>query len=70
MTAKEIRTFVALDASTEKLLGRAVDQLDLSGRAYFRTLKLARTIADLANSEKVLLSHVSEALGYRRRKSS
>ena len=45
----------------------ATRQMDLSARAYHRTLKLARTIADLAGDERVLTQHLAEALQYRPR---
>lgn len=45
----------------------AVDRLALSGRAHDRVRKVARTIADLAESETVREEHVAEALGYRQR---
>jgi magnesium chelatase family protein len=49
------------------LLRLAVDQFNLSARAYHRVLKLSRTIADLAASERIAAAHVAEALQYRRR---
>jgi magnesium chelatase family protein len=55
------------DASGEKLLKAAVQQLHLSTRAYHRVLKLARTIADLAGSEMIVANHVAEAVQYRLR---
>jgi magnesium chelatase family protein len=55
------------DASGEKLLKAAVQQLHLSARAYRRVLKLARTIADLAGSEMIAANHVAEAVQYRPR---
>ena len=50
MGPSEVRDFCKTDASGEKLLKAAVQQLHLSARAYHRVLKLARTIADLAGS--------------------
>lgn len=43
----------------------AMNQMQLSARAYHRILKLARTIADLAKSEEILTAHLAEALHYR-----
>jgi magnesium chelatase family protein len=43
-----------------------MDKFGLSHRAYHRILKLARTIADLANSEDIEISHLSEAISYRK----
>ncbi len=57
---------VALDEPARALLGRAVDTLNLSARGYHRVLKVARTIADLANEPHVRRPHLAEALSYRR----
>lgn len=65
MNNKDIEQFCTLDQPTQELLQKAVQRLDLSTRAYYRTLKLARTIADLAGSENIAAEHVTEALGYR-----
>lgn len=65
MTNKDIDMFCVLDTASSELLQKAVQRLDLSTRAYYRTLKLARTIADLAGSEDILSEHITEALGYR-----
>lgn len=54
-----------LDPECERILGRAIDQGMLSGRSYDKVRKVARTIADLAQSESITLSHVCEALQYR-----
>jgi len=47
------------------LLEQAINQLNLSPRSYFRLLKIARTIADLACSEEILTEHLAESLQYR-----
>jgi magnesium chelatase family protein len=65
MTNKDIDTFCALSSETSELLQKAVQRLELSTRAYYRTLKLARTIADLADSDSIQSEHITEALGYR-----
>ena len=67
MGPTEVRDFCQTDASGEKLLKAAVQQLHLSARAYHRVLKLARTIADLAGSENIAANHVAEAVQYRPR---
>ena len=54
-----------LDAETQKMLIAFADKMKMSARAYHRTLKLARTIADLQNEQKVSKVHIAEALSYR-----
>ncbi|GCF09476.1 YifB family Mg chelatase-like AAA ATPase [Dictyobacter arantiisoli] len=67
MGACEIQEFCGVDSGGEKLLKAAMQQMHLSARAYHRVLKLARTIADLANSDLIAANHVAEAIQYRPR---
>jgi magnesium chelatase family protein len=57
----------APDAEGHALIQRAAERLQLSARAYHRTLRVARTIADLEGAEQVRRPHIAEALSYRRR---
>jgi magnesium chelatase family protein len=57
--------FCPLDDKSQHLMQEAIEQFDLSARAYFRTIKLARTIADLGGDKDIKSCHVSEALQYR-----
>lgn len=66
MKPKDIKKYCAIDASSQNLLEKAVNQLGLSARAYHRILKIARTVADLAASEAIRTEHVAEAIQYRR----
>lgn len=65
MSTRHLRKFCELDATSKKLLERALDKLGLSARAYDRILKVARTIADLSSSEGITSAHLSEAIQYR-----
>lgn len=60
-----IRKHCVIDAALGDLLQQAMEQLHLSARAYDRILKVARTIADLAASEKIESQHLLEAIQYR-----
>ena len=66
LTGREIEQYCCLDRNGKKLLGQAISQLGLSARAMHRVMKVARTIADLANSEQIELPHLGEAITYRR----
>ena len=63
---REIDAHCAPDAAGAALLAQAMARLSLSARAYHRILKVARTIADLAECEAIAASHVAEAVAYRR----
>ena len=65
MGTRELKNYCELDAATVELLKFAMADLNLSARAYDRILKVARTIADLAGSERIVSDHVSEAIQYR-----
>lgn len=63
---REVEQVCQLSAMDEKLLDKAIEQLGLSARAWYRILKVARTIADLADSEQITTPHLTEAITYRR----
>lgn len=65
MTEKMLHEFANPDEASLDMLRMAMERLKLSARAYSRILKVARTIADLAGSEKVESIHIAEAIGYR-----
>ena len=67
LTSYEVTKLLKMDTEAEKLLSDASDRLQLSARAYFKTIKVARTIADLEGAEIIKASHIAEALTYRRR---
>lgn len=65
MTERMLHEFAEPDAQSLDMLRMAMERLKLSARAYSRILKVSRTIADLAGSEKVQTQHIAEAIGYR-----
>jgi magnesium chelatase family protein len=64
--AKEVKAFCELTEAGHMLLEQALEKLGLSHRAYHRILKLARTIADLADAKTIEITHLSEAISYRK----
>ncbi len=65
MNNKDIEQYCVLDQAGQQLLDSAMDKFRLSARAYHRILKVARTIADLADSDSITTVHIGEALNYR-----
>ncbi len=65
MTSRQIRHFCSPDAESIDLLKASVNELGLSARAHDKILRLARSIADLDDSEHIRAPHVSEAINYR-----
>ena len=65
MGTKLIKKYCWLEDEAKELLRMAMTELGFSARAYDKILKIARTIADLAESEVILAEHVSEAVQYR-----
>lgn len=65
MTKQMLDRYAVPDAEGIGLLKQAMERLCLSARAYDRILKVARTIADLAQSEQITSEHIAEAIGYR-----
>lgn len=66
MGTKDINKFCKLDSDSENLLKKAVVNMNLSARSYYRILKLARTIADLASRKEIIMQDIAEALSYRK----
>jgi magnesium chelatase family protein len=65
MNHQQTRRFCVTDKEANRLLKMAIDELKFSCRAYDKILKVARTIADLSESERILTEHISEAIQYR-----
>lgn len=64
----EVRRLCKLDEAGRSLVRAAMQQLQMSARAFHRILKLSRTIADLAGSEQIETAHLAEAIQYRPRR--
>ena len=65
LNTKDIKELIPISSDCVKLLRQAVSSLQLSARTYYRTIKTARTIADLGEEKEISTSHIAEALQYR-----
>ena len=65
MGSRLLKTMCTIDSTSQEMLKKAMERLNLSARAYDRILKVSRTIADLAGSEHVKSEHLAEAIQYR-----
>lgn len=65
MNSKQTEKYCVLDDDSKAILGKVIDKMGLSARAYSKILKLSRTIADLDNKENIGISHLMEAIQYR-----
>jgi len=65
MSPNMVRQICTIDETGQALIKGAMEKLGLSARAYDRILKVARTIADLAESENIAVEHLAEAIHYR-----
>jgi magnesium chelatase family protein len=65
MSSTQVREWCQISTAGQTLLKTAMNKLQLSARAYDRILKVARTIADLAQSEEIKIEHLAEAIQYR-----
>ncbi|KAE9876572.1 ATP-binding protein, partial [Escherichia coli] len=65
LSPKQLEQHAVLDSTSQRMIEMAQQRLNLSARAYHHVLRVARTIADLAQSEIIQSPHLTEALSYR-----
>jgi magnesium chelatase family protein len=66
MAHKQVEKHCVLDQAAEMMLKQAITEFQLSARAHDKICKVARTIADLEDSENIQPEHISEAISYRK----
>lgn len=67
LSSFEVSNLLKMESAAEKLLSSASERLNLSARAYFKTIKVAQTIADLDGAPVIIENHIAEALTYRKK---
>ena len=67
LSSFQVSQLLTMESAAEKLLASASEKLNLSARSYFKTIKVAQTIADLEGARKITVNHLAEALSYRKR---
>ncbi len=65
MSTRDVKEFCPIDGRARSLMISAASTMNLTARSYFKILKIARTISDLAESKKIITEHIAEALQYR-----
>ena len=65
MSLKHMKRHCLLDSASSALLKNAMEKMNLSARGYHKVIKIARTIADLAEEENIKPQHIAEAIQYR-----
>ncbi len=70
MTSKQVEQIISFDSAAENFLKNVLEKAFLSGRGYYRILKISQTIADFEASEKITADHLAEAYQYRVRESN
>ncbi len=65
MSTRDVKKYCVLSQESKTMMVSASASLNLSARSYFKVLKIARTIADLAGEKNIATQHLAEALQYR-----